>query len=118
MKQRIVLVVVAALVAVTGCLTDFGDDDGGSFLALPCEDPVPFEPPGMGAEYAGYIVRVREGLDVAVEAARIEAQCVIPLDSVYPDSFTIPKVNETQIACLRCDPAVERISPNWIYRPL
>jgi len=69
MKTCIVLVALAALVAVTGCLTDGGDADGGSFLDLPCKDPAPFEPPAARAAYLGYTVMVRDGLDVAAEAS-------------------------------------------------
>jgi len=120
MRRRIVLIAAfVALVAVTGCLSNGGDDDGGSMWTLPCEDPVPFVPPGMGVSSDGYIVKVREGLDVAIEAARIETQCAIPVRDVYSNIpyFTTSPLDDTGITCLRCDPAVEQISPIVIYQP-
>jgi len=117
MRRRIVLVALAGALAVTGCLTD-GGGDGEPFWTGWCKDPVPFDPPPPGAAYAGYIVTVQAGLDIATEAARIEAQCAIPPDRVYSFGFTIPKVDDQRIACLRCDPAVESIAPNAILLPL
>jgi len=116
MRRTVLLIALVGVLAGMGC--PVGGDDGNREPAwlLPCDNPAPCDTPG-GA-YAGHMVYVHDGLDVAAEAARNGSECTVPVEDVGSHWFTTPKLDYLDLACLRCDPAVEAIYVSAILFPM